>query len=155
VVVAAKQRAAKQRAAKQRAAARRVPTLAVEASPPVAVAVAAAVRPSAAVAAVVAVVTMPAAQARAAARMQVMAAAVAAVVAVAVEVEVEVVEERGSRAAGAVRAPKNRRSSLVESVHSGTLPCLRRGSSSRLVANIRSPATSFWRVSAGSITSSM
>jgi hypothetical protein len=39
--------------------------------------------------------------------------------------------------------------------HNGTLPCLRRGSSSRLVANIRSPATSFWRVSAGSITSSM
>jgi len=79
-----------------------------------------------------------------------------------------VVEERGSRAAEAVRAPRNRRSSLVESVHSGTLPftadvavhsgtlpCLRRGSSSRLVANIRSPATSFWRVSAGSITSSM
>lgn len=39
--------------------------------------------------------------------------------------------------------------------HNGTLPCLRRGSSSRLVANMRSPATSFWRVSAGSITSSM
>jgi len=80
----------------------------------------------------------------------------AVVVVVVVEVEAVVEdEERGSRAAEAVRAPRNRRSSLVESVHSGTLPCLRRGSSSRLVANIRSPATSFWRVSAGSITSSM
>ena len=37
----------------------------------------------------------------------------------------------------------------------GTLPCLRRGSSSRLDASMRNPATSFWRVSAGSITSSM
>ena len=83
------------------------------------------------------------------------AVAVAEEVAVAVEEEEVVVEERGSRAAEAVRVPRNRRSSLVESVHSGTLPCLRRGSSSRLVANIRSPATSFWRVSAGSITSSM
>jgi hypothetical protein len=52
-------------------------------------------------------------------------------------------------------APRSRRSSGVDLAHSGTLPCLRRGSSSRLVANIRSPATSFWRVSAGSITSSM
>ena len=48
-----------------------------------------------------------------------------------------------------------RRSSSVGPCHSGTLPCLRRGNSSRLVANIRKPATSFWRVSAGSITSSM
>jgi len=39
--------------------------------------------------------------------------------------------------------------------HSGMFPCLRRGSSSRLVRNIRRPATIFWRVSAGSITSSM
>jgi hypothetical protein len=38
---------------------------------------------------------------------------------------------------------------------SGTLPCLRFGRSSRLVSNMRSPATSFLRVSAGSITSSM
>ena len=37
----------------------------------------------------------------------------------------------------------------------GTLPCLRFGSSSRLVDSIRNPATSFRRVSAGSITSSM
>ena len=63
--------------------------------------------------------------------------------------------ERGSRAVAAERAPRNRRSSSAGSVHSGTLPCLRRGNSSRLVANMRSPATSFWRVSAGSITSSM
>ena len=68
--------------------------------------------------------------------------------------EVEEVE-RGSRAVAAERAPRNRRSSSAGSVHSGTLPCLRRGNSSRLVANMRSPATSFWRVSAGSITSSM
>jgi hypothetical protein len=54
-----------------------------------------------------------------------------------------------------VPVPTVRHSSGVELDHSGTLPCLRRGSSSRLVANIRSPATSFWRVSAGSITSSM
>ena len=39
--------------------------------------------------------------------------------------------------------------------HSGTLPCLRLGSSSRLDASMRRPATNFWRVSAGSITSSM
>ena len=52
-------------------------------------------------------------------------------------------------------APTSPRSSAIASDHSGTLPCLRRGSSSRLVASIRSPATSFWRVSAGSITSSM
>jgi len=39
--------------------------------------------------------------------------------------------------------------------HSGTFPCLRRGSSSRFVDSIRSPATSFRRVSAGSMTSSM
>ncbi len=39
--------------------------------------------------------------------------------------------------------------------HSGTLPCLRLGNSSRLVASMRRPATNFWRVSAGSITSSM
>lgn len=72
------------------------------------------------------------------------------------EVAEEVEElERGSRAVAAERAPRNRRSSLAGSVHSGTLPCLRRGNSSRLVANMRSPATSFWRVSAGSITSSM
>ena len=38
--------------------------------------------------------------------------------------------------------------------HSGTLPCLRRGSSSRLVRSMRRPATIFWRVSAGSMTSS-
>ena len=31
---------------------------------------------------------------------------------------------------------------------SGTLPCLRRGSSSRLVRSMRRPATTFWRVSA-------
>lgn len=68
--------------------------------------------------------------------------------------EVEEVE-RGSREVAAGRAPRNRRSSSAGSVHSGTLPCLRRGNSSRLVANMRSPATSFWRVSAGSITSSM
>ena len=55
----------------------------------------------------------------------------------------------------AVPAPGSRRSSWSASRHSGTLPCLRRGSSSRLVASIRSPATSFWRVSAGSMTSSM
>jgi len=47
-----------------------------------------------------------------------------------------------TRRAGAVRAP-DRCSSLFASGHRGTLPCLRRGSSSRLVANIRSPATSF------------
>ena len=68
--------------------------------------------------------------------------------------EVEEVE-RGSREVAAGRAPRNRRSSSAGSVHSGTLPCLRRGNSSRLVANMRSPATSFRRVSAGSITSSM
>lgn len=68
--------------------------------------------------------------------------------------EVEEVE-RGSREVAAGRAPRIRRSSSAGSVHSGTLPCLRRGNSSRLVANMRSPATSFWRVSAGSITSSM
>lgn len=64
-------------------------------------------------------------------------------------------EAWGRRTGEAVRAPTGRHSSSVGSGHSGTLPCLRRGSSSRLVANIRSPATSFWRVSAGSITSSM
>ena len=37
---------------------------------------------------------------------------------------------------------------------SGMLPCLRRGSSSRLVRSMARPATTFWRVSAGSITSS-
>ncbi len=71
-----------------------------------------------------------------------------------VEVAAAVVA-RGRRTGEAVLAPTGRRSSSVASGHSGTLPCLRRGSSSRLVANIRSPATSFWRVSAGSITSSM
>jgi len=65
-----------------------------------------------------------------------------------------VAEARRNRAvAVADLAPMGRCSSW--SAHSGTLPCLRRGSSSRLVANIRRPATSFWRVSAGSITSSM
>ena len=59
-----------------------------------------------------------------------------------------------TRAARVGRGSGWRRSS-ARPRHSGTLPCLRRGSSSRLVANIRSPATSFWRVSAGSITSSM
>ena len=47
------------------------------------------------------------------------------------------------------------RSCDVAPHHSGTLPCLRLGNSSRLVASMRRPATSFWRVSAGSITSSM
>jgi hypothetical protein len=42
----------------------------------------------------------------------------------------------------------------TSSDQSGMLPCLRRGSSSRLLRNIRNPATTFWRVSAGSITSS-
>ena len=59
------------------------------------------------------------------------------------------------RSAGVVQGWACRRSSSVGPCHSGTLPCLRRGNSSRLVANIRKPATSFWRVSAGSITSSM
>ena len=65
----------------------------------------------------------------------------------------------GARTSSAVvaagRATTGRCSSWDSSAHSGTLPCLRRGNSSRLVANIRNPATSFWRVSAGSITSSM
>ena len=39
--------------------------------------------------------------------------------------------------------------------HNGTLPCLRWGSSSRLVRSIARPATSLRRVSAGSMTSSM
>ena len=60
-----------------------------------------------------------------------------------------------NRAARAAQARSGHRSSWISSGHSGTLPCLRLGSSSRLVASIRSPATSFWRVSAGSITSSM
>ena len=47
------------------------------------------------------------------------------------------------------------RSCDVAPHHSGTLPCLRLGNSSRLVASMRRPATNFWRVSAGSITSSM
>ena len=67
------------------------------------------------------------------------------VVAVAMEVVAVVVAEvvvAWTRTVGAVRAP-DRRSSLFASGHRGTLPCLRRGSSSRLVANIRSPATSF------------
>jgi hypothetical protein len=38
---------------------------------------------------------------------------------------------------------------------SGMLPCLRRGSSSRLVRSIARLAATFWRVSAGSMTSSM
>jgi len=67
-----------------------------------------------------------------------------------------VVEGAGAiRPSAAAPEPTSRRSSALASDHSGTLPCLRRGSSSRLVASIRSPATSFWRVSAGSITSSM
>ena len=82
-------------------------------------------------------------------------AAVALVSALAVERLAVVPEAWGRRTGEAVRAPTGRHSSSVGSGHSGTLPCLRRGSSSRLVANIRSPATSFWRVSAGSITSSM
>ena len=82
-------------------------------------------------------------------------AAVALVSAWAVERLAVVPEAWGRRTGEAVRAPTGRHSSSVGSGHSGTLPCLRRGSSSRLVANIRSPATSFWRVSAGSITSSM
>ena len=61
----------------------------------------------------------------------------------------------GSRPAEAAPAPTERHSSGADLHHSGTLPCLRCGSSSRLVASIRKPATSFWRVSAGSITSSM
>ena len=65
-----------------------------------------------------------------------------------------VVAAVATRAARVGRGSGWRRSS-ARPRHSGTLPCLRRGSSSRLVANIRSPATSFWRVSAGSITSSM
>jgi hypothetical protein len=63
--------------------------------------------------------------------------------------------EAVNRPGEVVPAPMGRCSSGVDRRHSGTFPCLRRGSSSRLVANIRSPATSFWRVSAGSITSSM
>ena len=99
-----------------------------------------------------------------------------AVVAVAVAVAVVVVEPRPAgaeeswpaegptaavevvvviRTSAVGPAPTSRRSSSLAWDHSGTLPCLRRGSSSRLVASIRNPATSFWRVSAGSITSSM
>jgi hypothetical protein len=43
----------------------------------------------------------------------------------------------------------------VSPTYSGTLPCLRLGSSSRLERSIASPVTSLTRVSAGSITSSM
>ena len=44
--------------------------------------------------------------------------------------------------------------SCSRACHNGTLPCFRRGSSSRLVDSIRRPATNLRRVSAGSITSS-
>ena len=96
----------------------------------------------------------------------VMQVAVVVVVAVTVQAAVGVTQAVGAaprpvavvvvatRAARVGRGSGWRRSS-ARPRHSGTLPCLRRGSSSRLVANIRSPATSFWRVSAGSITSSM
>ena len=84
-----------------------------------------------------------------------MEGAAVALVSAVVERLAEASEAWGRRTGEAVRAPTGRHSSSVGSGHSGTLPCLRRGSSSRLVANIRSPATSFWRVSAGSITSSM
>jgi hypothetical protein len=78
----------------------------------------------------------------------------------AVVVEAVVVAAEVNRREAVGPAPTGRHSSGVDhssasTGHSGTLPCLRRGSSSRLVANIRRPATSFWRVSAGSITSSM
>jgi len=69
--------------------------------------------------------------------------------------EAQVEEARVIRPSAVAPESTSRRSSALASDHSGTLPCLRRGSSSRLVASIRSPATSFWRVSAGSITSSM
>ncbi len=83
-------------------------------------------------------------------------AAMWAVLAVASKlVEVLAVAVGASRAGEVGRGSTARRSWFDDSAHSGTLPCLRRGSSSRLVDNIRKPATSFWRVSAGSITSSM
>ena len=59
-------------------------------------------------------------------------------------------EDRTTRTAP--RAPSNAPGCAVQS---GTLPCLRCGSSSRLVLSIFNPATSLRRVSAGSITSSM
>jgi hypothetical protein len=62
------------------------------------------------------------------------------VVVVAEEVVVAAVARRTT---AVVRARSGRRSSSVASGHSGTLPCLRLGNSSRLLASIRSPATSF------------
>jgi hypothetical protein len=55
----------------------------------------------------------------------------------------EVVAAVARRTTAVVRARSGRRSSSVASGHSGTLPCLRLGNSSRLLASIRSPATSF------------
>ncbi len=77
------------------------------------------------------------------------------VVLVVLEVEAvaaEVMPERSRGWGAAVEAPAN---SWTSASHRGTLPCLRRGSSSRLVDSIRRPATSLRRVSAGSMTSSM
>ncbi len=120
------------------------------------VGVAVALHPAVAVAAVAVVVVV-------AVGMPVVMRAVMQVVGVAVGLHPAVVVARrvvarrvvAIRRSGAGQAPTSRRSSGSASDHSGTLPCLRRGNSSRLVASIRSPATSFWRVSAGSITSSM
>ncbi len=47
------------------------------------------------------------------------------------------------------KAKARRKGDDHDQAHNGTLPCLRRGSSSRLVRSIRRPATIFWRVSGG------
>ena len=63
----------------------------------------------------------------------------------------------GRRPGAARRSETRERARVFESeraTQSGMLPCLRRGSSSRFERSIARPATIFWRVSAGSITSS-
>ena len=52
------------------------------------------------------------------------------------------------------RRQPQRDSGVYAATYNGMLPCLRRGSSSRLLRSMVRPATIFWRVSAGSMTSS-